>query len=255
VKTLRKQSISNGQKGTGILYLLLCLFVTVPQQGQASNSFGVMFISGAQSTEQNFSPYTRMPELTQASFVFEYPDASPFTGNHQRDYLRMRESFENLSSRSPAGVVIFAYSVGGKFAARLALEKQEVKGLFLVDPVDGAPPLFGDKDRYPDFLKANLTENLAIPTFILASEQGEQGGFLGIPCVPQARGPKHFEGFISKEWLTFKVISGASHIDFLEPPLTAFAKWGCAPSRTEGSLVRGETQTLWQTFLSQAHIQ
>jgi pimeloyl-ACP methyl ester carboxylesterase len=153
------------------------------------------FFCGALCTAASVSVYTeRASSAGFAIRVFEL-DTNPFTADHQRDLAKFRSDvLEDIANNPYSARLFFGYSAGAKFAARLASEDETAAdGVFLLDPVDGPPPLQKNLTRFPIFLEAvtpawrNLRKKNQSDSpsalKILHTEFGERGGFGGVPCV------------------------------------------------------------------------
>lgn len=222
--------------------LALCLLPTA-----ASADLGLFVLGGAQTTLQNFAPYINATALSAEHVLVRLPDTNPFTANHLRDMNQYQNDLEKFLPLNSEGVVLFAYSGGAKFAARLALDNKSVRGIFLMDPVDGPPPFTNDELKFPTVLKPD-TPQLDIPVFIIKSERGGLPGFLGVPCVSKGNGPDHFVSFVDPAKLQFYTAPGASHLDFLEPPLKALASAACARSKEVPGATRANALVNWTGF-------
>jgi len=156
-------------------------------------------------------------------------DTNPLSADHGRDLEIYRAAVDAEIERSRAAgrsedVSFFAYSGGAKFATRIAQDTQ-VKGLFLLDPVDGPPPGSQPSARFPVYLgeidaswRRAGSQNASLPPAglrIVRTEKGEQKGFTGTACVTPAYGPRLFAerlGATSTEQLTLEQVG---HLDVL----------------------------------------
>jgi pimeloyl-ACP methyl ester carboxylesterase len=155
-------------------------------------------------------------------------DTNPFTANHTRDLETYRAAILEKSSLETQRIY-FAFSGGAKFATKLALDPStQAQGLFLLDPVDGPPPVGGDLKKFPVYLEGSAPllwrnhsgspkESLLR---ILSTELGEKPGYTGVPCVPAKYGSAWFSnqmGARAEETFRF---AGVGHLDVLDvkPP-------------------------------------
>ncbi len=213
----------------------------------AANRLAVFVIGGAQTTEQNFAPFVNSLNLVPDQILVRFPNTNPFTANHMINMKEYQIDFQAFSQKNTAGVVLFAYSGGGKFAAKLAQENANVQGVFLIDPVDGPPPFTNDENRFPTVLKED-SPIFKMPFVIVKSELGSSPGLFGIPCVPPNYGPEHFARFVEPIKLKFYLQEGASHLDFLYPPLKLLAANACARSQEISGTARANALTAWLEF-------
>ena len=218
-----------------------------PGVSWAGRNVGLVVLGGAQTTEQNFEPYIEATELAPSQVLIRLPDTNPFSANHARDIKNYQIDVQKFSEQNADGIVLFAYSGGGKFAAKLAQDNPQVRGIFLLDPVDGPPPFTKDDAKFPTILKDGAAK-FNIPVFIVKSERGGLPGFLGVPCVTPGMGPDHFASYVSPEKLQFYTAPGASHLDFLAPPLKPLAAGACARSKEIPGSTRNNALTSWTEF-------
>lgn len=210
----------------------------------------VLVIGGFQTHRANYSPYLAEAHRQGSESRFFLVDSHLLGANHVRDRVRLETEFADFAARNPQGVVVFAFSIGAKFAARLALEHDAVKGLFLVDPVDGGSPVFRDETRFPDFLPADAGI-IEVPTVILESEHGATPVMLGMSCVPPDVGPNRFAQHVSPDLLERRYFPRLGHVSFLAPPLLPLAKWGCAPGKPRvGEIGVDLGAKAWAEFLT-----
>ena len=210
---------------------------------------GYVFVAGLMSGAKNYAPYLAATNASAEQIVFLQFDQSPFSANHVRDYAKMKESYEQLEAHSPGGIVLFGFSAGSKFAFRLAEDHaSSARALFLLDPVDGGPPLFSNKTIFPDFIDDNSRE-LEIPTVFLETEFGPKPAMLGLSCVPAKKGPQHFAPHINPALLKRVFLAGAGHPDFLYPPVNPLTAIGCGKSQVNSETVRAQTLAAWKGFL------
>lgn len=158
------------------------------------------FFCGALCSAATLSVYTEKASTAGFTIRVLELDTNPFTADHQRDLAKYRNIVLQDIARDPNAVrVFFGYSAGAKFAARLASEGETaVDGVFLLDPVDGPPPLQRNLTKFPVFLESvtPIWRNMRgksqgeYPSAlkILHTELGERGGFGGVPCVSRAFG-------------------------------------------------------------------
>lgn len=183
------------------------------------------FFCGALCSAGSLSEFTEVAERAgYTTQVFEL-DTNPFTANHERDFTQYREAIAAAISEAPeAARIYFGYSAGSKFAARLASEVDTaVDGLFLLDPVDGPPPLQKDFVRFPVFLEnispswrqLRTQESKTHPSVfkILNSELGERAGFGGVPCVSANYGPRWFAQRMGAQANETFELKSAGHLD------------------------------------------
>ena len=209
---------------------------------------GYIFIAGLLSGPKNYEPYIKATGATQDQTLFLEFDQSPFSANHVRDYAKMNLAYEQLEARSPGGVVLFGFSAGSKFAFKLAQDHSTARALFLLDPVDGGPPIFSNNKTFPDF--ANSTSyQLSIPTVFLETEFGPKM-MMGLACVPAKKGPDHYAPHFQPAHITRIFLPGAGHPDFLYPPVNPLAKMGCGKSQVDSQTVRAQTLSVWNDFLA-----
>ncbi|MFZ9520587.1 MAG: hypothetical protein ACO3A4_08935 [Silvanigrellaceae bacterium] len=174
---------------------------------------GFVVLRSSAVDEKTYTPFIDNDCIRQGEFSFGNIDYNPITANQSRDLEKMIALVKDVSSRAPRGVVILAYSETGKFAAKLASVDSNVKGLFLMDPVDGTPP-FSSPKRFPIFLDEKFP-TLAIPTVVLESELGPGFKRLGHSCVPEKMGPERFYKHIAPNSLQRVYLKGFGHADFL----------------------------------------
>jgi len=196
-----------------LFFALVLLFV----RGTASAScqgIGFLILRSSAVKEKVYTPFEALSCLKEGVLSHGLVDYNPLTANQPRDLQDLTKRLSELELRTPRGVVIFAYSETGKFAAKLASLNPHVKGLFLMDPMDGTPP-FSPAKRFPVFLDENFPQ-LNIPTTVLESEFGSKSKRLGYSCVTKEMGPEHFYNFIHPASLNRVLMPGLGHADFLK---------------------------------------
>ena len=207
-------------------------------------SLEVLIIGGAASNSDNFKPF--FEQLTPDVRVqYRNVDVSPLTADHRKE---LRATLEVLDATEDP-MLLIGYSLGGKIAYKAALERPEqVIGLFLMDPIDGAPPFTSPSRRFPiwvDPVAQPLLES--IPVEILFSDKAYATGFLGVPCVPQKAGPETFKDAIP--WANVHRFSDFSHIDFLYPPISITAQISCRKGSSDAAdKGRAQALALWNDF-------
>jgi pimeloyl-ACP methyl ester carboxylesterase len=183
------------------------------------------FFCGALCTAGSLSEFSEVAARAgYTTQVFEL-DTNPFTANHPRDLTRYRDAIVGAISKDPDSTrIYFGYSAGSKFAASLASEVDTaVDGLFLLDPVDGPPPLQKNFIRFPVFLE-NISPNwrqlrpketnARQSVFkILNTELGERAGFGGVPCVSEKYGHRWFARRMGAQANETFELKEAGHLD------------------------------------------
>lgn len=213
-------------------------------------TYALIIIGGAATTPENFAPYLDSGVKSVVATEVFLPDINPFTADHVRDYSLLQKRLAVIEANHP-GVkfLMFGFSIGGKHAARFAKENPEnVAGLFLVDPVDGGPPVVENSKKFPVFIPKSIAPYLDTVTRIVESEFGGAPGFAGQACVTAKYGPDHFAQAITEGKLERFTLQGASHTDMLARPVTFFARFVCAKGTAQPSDTLSKTKSLWQDF-------
>jgi hypothetical protein len=216
-----------------------------------SLSLALLIVHANTMQVRQFSPYIAAHNFSEVA-SFSIP-IDPIRINHERRYQILEKKFNSLLMRHPDGVVVFGYSIGGKFAARLAQRHQNhIPGLFLIDPVDGGAPIPVVDKLFPLFIdESKIT--ITTPTTILRSEFGGKPGKALAACVPQGMGAQHFAKTVAPQVLTEQYISGAGHLDFLSkpyPPTFVVARAACAPGSTPSTETLQQAMQAWESFLT-----
>ncbi len=196
-----------------------------------------------------FAPYISMHQFNEVA-SFPIP-IDPIHINHEHRYQLLAREMDKLLARNPDGVVLFGYSIGGKFAARLAQEYASVRGVFLIDPVDGGAPIPIIDRLFPLFIDETKV-TIFKPTTILRSEFGGKPGMMLAACVPQGMGAEHFAKTVNPASLTKHFIPGAGHLDFLAkpwPPTFVVARAACAKGSSESSQTLNLALKAWGEFV------
>jgi hypothetical protein len=200
---------------------------------------GYFFTKNSFMSEENIKSYMDLANATGAIKTVFSVDFNPLTANHVRDLKLMRESLLEFSKQATDGVILFGYSATSKFVAKLAAEVENIKALFLIDPVDGTPP-FCAKKNFPVFLTNDT--HISVPTWIVKSDFGTQPWTLNQTCVPKDFGADFFSKHIEAAKLKFIQIAGSGHTDFLANPVSLFLEKACKP----GTLAKSEILTMAQ---------
>jgi pimeloyl-ACP methyl ester carboxylesterase len=195
-----------------ILFLFLA-FLTPMKSFADCRNIGFFVLRSSAVEEKTYTPFIESDCIREGELAFGDIDYNPLTANQQRDLDNMVGLIKELSVRATRGIVVLAYSETGKFAAKLAALDAQVKGLFLMDPVDGTPP-FSSPKKFPIFLDEKFP-TLTIPTVVMESELGPQFKRLGHSCVPENMGPDRFYKHISTDSLKRVFLKGFGHADFL----------------------------------------
>lgn len=227
----------------------------------------IVFFCGALCSAASLSGYTDLAKSKGFATAVVVPNTNPLTANHARDLERMREeveasraAFERQNGVAPS-LSFFAFSGGAKFAARIAQDTR-VEGLFLLDPVDGPPPVSRPSPRFPVYLDEAspawrvLGSDSGDPRApaalrIVATELGEQPGFTGTPCVTPAYGPSLFAERLGALPGESVELPGAGHLDALfrgAGPLGAVCPRGSAPEAA-----RAQSVAAFEGFLNEVN--
>ena len=176
----------------------------------------VVFVRvGAAQTEQ-FKPYMDLAAAYNLESIHFHITINPLMANHVRDYRNLRKQVQELGQKY-SRVYTFGYSIGGKFSARLARDEPEIRGAFLLDPVDGGPPIFPRRfSHLPVFFKRNSTI-IQKPTWVLETEFAQKpNSTIGLRCVNYKLGAKHFLRYISRKKRQYHLVEDAGHLQLIE---------------------------------------
>ncbi len=124
---------------------------------------------------------------------------------------------------------------------------ENIRALFLIDPVDGTPP-FCQKKNFPVFLDDETRIN--VPTWIVKSEFGTAPWALNQTCVPKDFGSDFFANHINSSKLKFIQINGSGHTDFLANPVSIFLEKACKPGTLSKNDVLATTQSLFHEAIN-----
>ncbi len=198
-------------------------------------------------TSKNVEPYLRNRHVNPNNVAVFTVDYNPLTANHVRDYQKLQKFYRGLVARAQHGVVLFGYSATEKFAARLARDEVNARGVFLLDPVDGAPPMCGEK-KFPTFL-FDGAPLISVPTAIVSSEYGESKWLMNAACVPSGKGSEHFVEHVNGAFLERVRVEKAGHLAFMNPPMAFVARAICHPGKRKAKDVVWEAVEVWDRFL------
>jgi pimeloyl-ACP methyl ester carboxylesterase len=222
------------------------LFCTLTQSAQAAPAY--FFTRNSMMNDVNIQPYMDDARTAggdmQTIFVVDF---NPMTANHLRDFEKMRETLREFSRNAPDGVVIFGYSATAKFIAKLAAEEANVRGVFLMDPVDGTPPFVGKKN-FPVFLDDQI--HIKVPTWIVQSEFGVEPATMGKACVPKEYDGVFFGAHVEPSFLNYVKVPGSGHNDFLNPPVSLILQTACKRGTVPSQEVLGFTREFFGKFIS-----
>lgn len=212
----------------------------------------VIFIRAGLATPDQLSPYAQAAQ-EQGYFVrhFHIP-MGLLSADHERDHELLVRELETLKSLGER-LILFGYSIGGKFAARVALDHpDDLKGSFLLDPVDGGPPIFPRLwPQLPVFFRRGERGEITVPTHIVATQFGEARGPSGLRCVNRGLGARHFGSFVRSDKLSTHFLWDAGHLDLILPPDGETDAGGSCPKGTRGpASVIAEARTTWNCFLA-----
>jgi pimeloyl-ACP methyl ester carboxylesterase len=186
----------------------------------------IAFVCGAMCSASQLVNYTSLAKQKGFDWEVYVPDVNAITADNARDLIAFRKSIEarlnknGVAAAEPAA--LFGFSVGGKFAAKLS-QDLDVKGLFLLDPVDGPPPFQKVSARFPIYLenanpgwrdKPSGTAHLAV----VRTQLGELPGFGGVACVPKEHGSAWFSKQLGASGEENFEIKNAGHLDILNKP-------------------------------------
>lgn len=219
----------------------------------SSHAESVIWIGGAETKQESFKSYLEaLKDRGFNSIEFSSVDTNPFSANHQKEIVELRKKF---ASNDAEKTLYVGYSIGGKFAARLALDAAESgrfpQGLFLLDPVGGQPPLQRDSNRFPDLIGAeNEPVGRSVRTLIVSSELGTAAGAFGMPCVSPSYSSAFFKSiFTSSRSVSLKNVG---HLDFIDlATIPAIYRWSCKRGTADSQSVRSETLGLLLEWLDQ----
>jgi pimeloyl-ACP methyl ester carboxylesterase len=234
------------------LLLTVLTFSSLADSALAQPVTKIVLLGGASTNRSNYDPYVSAAvsrgAFSSDNLLFLLPDTNPVTANHARDFVAFQRQFSEFTTDGSDSVILFGYSAGGKFAAKLAQDNNNVKGLFLVDPVDGQPPFVNDPERFPTVLVEG-SPIFNIPTVVVESGLGTRPGFLNVPCVSPNAGPQTFARFVERSSLEFLTLAGASHVDFLAPPIEFIVRSLCARGESDARTNLEKTLEKWSEFL------
>jgi hypothetical protein len=223
--------------------VFLCAHVSTAQADPA-----YFFTRNSMMDDVNIQPYMDDAHAAggdmQMVFVVDF---NPMTANHLRDFEKMRQAFHEFSKNASDGVVLFGYSATSKFVAKLAAEESNVRGVFLMDPVDGTPPFVGKK-KFPVFLDDQM--RIKVPTWIVQSEFGVEPATMGQACVPKEYDGVFFGAHVEQLFLNYVKVAGSGHNDFLNPPISMILKSACKRGTLPSREVLGFTREFFGTFIS-----
>jgi pimeloyl-ACP methyl ester carboxylesterase len=228
------------------LFLLALLPSGALARAESSGPLFLMVRSNVM-TAKNVEPYLGNRHINPQNVAIFTVDYNPLTANHVRDYDRLKKFYRDLGPRADNGVVLMGYSATAKFAARLARDEGHVRGLFLMDPVDGAPPMCGAA-KFPTFLTDDAPP-ISVPTTILSSEYGESKWLMNAACVPPGNGADHFAEHVDAGLLEMVRVERAGHLDFMNPPMAIVARMICHPGKRRARDVVLEAVGFWDRFL------
>jgi pimeloyl-ACP methyl ester carboxylesterase len=184
---------------------------------------GILFVGGFQTSKPNYTSYLERFSKTHTHVVFQSISSDMLNPDHQKDFATVKKAADDLVAKGARRIIALGFSSGGKHAARLALENDNIFAIGLLDPVDGGPDPEG---KTPLFLKNGVRINK--PTLLLASEFGPIPKIAGRACAPKDVGPEHFRAHINPEQLVVdKMIPGASHLNFISKPWNFMFNLAC----------------------------
>ena len=221
------------------VWIFLLSFLT----SSTAFSVNVIMIGGAASNIDNFKPILEASQV-DGEVIYDNVSINLFTADHRKELKTILEFID----ASDEQVILVGYSLGGKIAYKAAIERQEkVIGIFLLDPIDGAPPFTRPSNRYPVWVDESNPLSSNIPVAIVLSDKEFATGLLGVPCVPQAHGPETFLN--AMPWAQNFQLTDFSHIDFMYPPIDVSAQISCRKGSQSGSEKgRANILDIWRDF-------
>lgn len=205
--------------------LILCFVISAPlvstkTYADVEKSHDViLWIRAGLAEPPQFDQYLKELQGFSVDVVHFHIPMQFWNVNHLRDmkraalvYKRLIEEYERIH--------IFGYSIGGKFAAKLALtdpgKSNKLKSLFLLDPVDGGPPIFPYLwPHMPVFFTGH--EMIPIKTYLLETEFGSvSNNRWGFACVNKKLGAAHFRAILDPARVTEYYLRGAGHLQVIE---------------------------------------
>jgi hypothetical protein len=227
--------------------LLLCLCFSSIHAWADCRDLGILVLRSSAVSKSVYQPYLENDCVREANLSFAEVDYNPLTANQLRDLRMIQAVAEEAAKASSRGLIVFAYSEAGKFAAKLASLNSHVKALFLMDPVDGTPP-FSSPRRFPIFLDEKFPV-LKIPTTVLESELGSKFKRFGYSCVPEDMGPKRFYRHVESSYLNKVVLEGLGHSDFLRREKTSLVELVCGKGVVPHDEALARILEHWRAFL------
>ena len=165
--------------------------------------------------DRQFDMYLDQLQHTSCKVLHFTIGMSPWNVNHWRD-LYLLALLVRHELMCGLRVHLFGYSIGGKFAARLAQMIPEIASIFLLDPVDGGLPLLSDQIPFlPVFMEIG-SPMIEVPCWLIETELGSACNNLGLPCVPVGLGSGHFRAHIAQEYLRFYFLEDVGHLQLIE---------------------------------------
>lgn len=224
----------------------LCCVLSLASSSAAFAAPGFFFTKNSLMSEKNYAQYIHEAHELGAPVKIFTVDFNPMTADHLRDFNDMQRELREFSETSRDGVILFGYSATSKFVAKLALEEANIRGLFVMDPVDGTPPFMSQRN-FPVFLEPAMV--IKVPTWIVQSEYGSVPASMGPACVPKDYGADFFAAHVEPQMLRHEKITGSDHTDFLNPPISMILEKPCKPGTATSASVLNTTLSLFRDFL------
>ncbi|MEZ4321262.1 MAG: alpha/beta fold hydrolase [Myxococcota bacterium] len=110
-------------------------------------------------------------------------------------------------------IVLAGHSLGGKIAALRATTDARIDGLFLIDPVDAAPPFGSNPVDHPSVTPERMAQ-ITVPFVALGETVNTTGAQ---PCAPADENFREYFLHATSPALSVELV-GANHMSFLDDP-------------------------------------
>ncbi|NRA66112.1 MAG: alpha/beta hydrolase [Pseudobacteriovorax sp.] len=196
-----------------IILLLLIFSLSTPSFAKSV----VVVVRAGAALDSQFVDYEQI--ATEFGWETEHFHISmePLRANHIRSYRELRRFIESLDDQY-SSITILGYSIGGKFAARAARDLSIVDSVFLLDPVDGGPPILPRLWPHLPVFMTPLRGQIEKPSWIIETEFAQNKGESRLRCVNRQLGAQHFSKYVLEPQLTFRFIADAGHLEVIRPP-------------------------------------
>lgn len=205
----------------------------------------VLFVGGFQTKKDNYTHYFEHLRAIVGEARFHEVGQSLLHPDHLADYAGADKKISELAAAGYKKIVAMGFSAGGKHAARLAIRRNEVSGVILLDPVDGGPDPDG---KTPVFLKDG--DMISKPSTLVRSEFGPVPKMFNKACAPDDVGPKHFHRHLDPNHIVAdETLPGTSHLNFIAKPWNGMFAMLCDNGNADADAATREIFALVDGFL------